>query len=273
MKKIKLLLIGFLIGFTQVSCLKKQNIEDSGLGPALDANVIQNQMFEAVGEANLSDINTNESSTLLAATTFEDSQTVKIFSQFLIVDSITSQTINLNYNLTDYLSPEQSFSNQRYTINLGAAQLKQASQSAVYSQSLLKTHSVSQKNENVPTFLIAEYDYMASAACRIKNVTCHNLTTSVETVTLSPSLADPRICSNTLNCSVPMSRIEFDLINNNDIQPDGSPKRIHYTFIVAKPLPFFSKVLQYCARHLVEMNGRMVLAEQCLSVNDFAMGD
>jgi len=90
---------------------------------------------------------------------------------------------------------------------------------------------------------------------------------------LSPDLADPRICSDSLHCKIPVRKVEFDLVDNKEIQSDGQPARTHYTFMTSPNLPFFSKVLQYCVRGLVDLESRKVLAEDCVSVNGFSVGD
>ena len=114
---------------------------------------------------------------------------------------------------------------------------------------------------------------MAAFACREDKVTCHNLVVQDSQMALSPDLADPRICADTLHCKIPIRRVEYDLVDNNNLQADGQPTRTHYTFLMSSSLPFFSKVLQYCVRGLVQLENRKVLAEDCISINGFSVGD
>lgn len=271
LQKLIISLAAVALLLTQTSCLKKQNLEDNNLGPAVDANTIQQSMGGAVGDLYLDDVRVHEANALLAATTFEDSQTVKLFSQVFTIDSITqtsSQTaINFNYSVTDYINPEQSFTNQRYILSYDNAVEMQSQSRDLRPSEELRARSAS------PYFLIGEYSYIAKSLCRLPKVSCHNYSTVDENITLSQSMADPRICSNPTNCVVATKKIEFDLLNSNNPEDDGSPQRLHYSLIVAKRLPLFSKVLQYCVRYLADMNNRKVLAEDCVTVSDFAVGD
>jgi hypothetical protein len=269
MKKLIICTAAVALLLTQTSCLKKQNLEDNNLGPAVDANSIQQSMSDAAGGLYLDDARVHEANALMAATTFEDAQTIKLFSQVFTIDSITASgantAMNFNYSVTDYINPEQSFSNQRYILEYGDALAQQ-------SRDLRPSAELRQRSAS-PYFLVGEYSYVANSLCRLPKVSCHNLTIVDESITLSQSMADPRICSNPTNCVVATKKIEFDLLNANSPEDDGSPQRLHYKLIVAKRLPLLSKVLQYCVRYLADMNNRKVLAEDCVTVSDFAVGD
>lgn len=273
MKFSKLIIVSVLafVAFTQASCMKKQNLEDANLGPAVSADEVESKMAEGIGVLTPDDINRNESSSLMAVTTYEDSQSVKLFSQSLIVNSIVSDTtkttFNLDYSKTDYLNSNQSFNNFIYPLEFGTA-------SDVESQSVKTRSQLTVKAaDKVPFFMYRAFIAMAVFACREDKVTCHNLTVVDSQMGLSPDLADPRICSDTLHCKIPVRKVEFDLVDNKELQSDGQPTRAHYTFVTSPNLPFFSKVLKYCVRGLVDMESRKVLAEDCVSVNGFSVGD
>lgn len=261
-----------IIAFTQASCMKKQNLEDSNLGPAVSADEVESKMAEGIGVLDPDDINRNESSSLMAVTTYEDSQSVKLFSQSLIVNSIvvseTAKTVtyNLDYSKTDYLNSNQSFNNFIYPLEFGTA-------SDVESQSMPRQQLTAKAADKVPFFMYRAFIAMAVFACREEKVTCHNLSVVDSQMGLSPELAHPSICSDTLHCKIPVRKVEFDLVDNKEIQSDGQPARTHYTFMTSANLPFFSKVLQYCVRGLVDLESRKVLAEDCVSVNGFSVGD
>lgn len=273
MKISKLIIVYVLaaVAFTQTSCMKKQNLEDSNLGPAVSADEVESKMAEGIGTLDPDDINVNESSSLTAVTTYEDSQSVKLFSQSLIVNSITSDTaktvINLDYSKTDYLNSNQSFNNFAYPLEFSTT-------SDVESQSLKQRSQLTAKAaDKVPFFMYRAFIVMAAFACREEKVTCHNLSVVDSQMALSPDLADPRVCSDSLHCKIPVRKVEYDLVDNKEIQSDGQPTRTHYTFLTSPNLPFFSKVLQYCARGLVDLENRKVLAEDCVSINGFSVGD
>ncbi len=272
MKFSKIIIVSVLafVAFTQASCMKKQNLEDSNLGPAVSADEVESKMAEGIGVLTPDDINRNESSSLMAVTTYEDSQSVKLFSQSLIVNSIVSDTtmtrINLDYSKTDYLNSNQSFNNFAYPLEFSHS-------SDVESQSVPRQQLTAKAADKVPFFLYRAFIAMAVFACREEKVTCHNLTVVDSEMGLSPDLADPRICSDSLHCKIPVRKVEFDLIDNKEIQSDGQATRAHYTFVTSPNLPFFSKVLKYCVRGLVDLESRKVLAEDCVSINGFSVGD
>jgi hypothetical protein len=269
--KLIIIVVLALVAFTQTSCLKKQNLQDANLGPAVSADEVESKMAEGIGNLDPADISRNESSNLTAITTYEDSQSVKLFSQSLIVNSIVSDTtktrFNLDYSKTDYLNSNQSFNNFIYPLEFSHA-------SDVESQALKQRSQLSVKAaDKVPFFMYRAFIVMAVFACREEKVTCHNLSVVDSQMAISPDLAHPSICSDSLHCKIPVRKVEYDLVDNKDIQSDGQPSRTHYTFLTSPNLPFFSKVLQYCARGLVEYDSRKVLAEDCINVNGFSVGD
>lgn len=275
LKKIIILLTTTVVLFTQASCLKKQNLEDANLGPVVDANEVESKMAEGIGGLDPNEINRNESSNISAVTTYEDSQSVKLFSQSIVVNSITDMVVSgtaitrfsLDYSKVDYLNSNQSFNNFAYNLDFGHS-------NDVASQNIKQRSKLTAKAaDKIPFFMYRAFIVMAAFACREERVTCHNLTVEDSQMSLSPDLADPRICSDTLRCKIPVRKVEYDLVDNNDLQSDGQPSRTHYTFLMSSSLPFFSKVLQYCVRGLVEFDNRKVLAEDCISVNGFSVGD
>lgn len=271
MKMTKAIIVSALaaVVLTQTSCLKKQNLQDANLGPVVPADTVQAKMAEGIGVLNVDDIKKNESSNLTAVTTYEDSQTVKLFSQSLVVNSIVSDTtktrVNLDYSKTDYLNSNQSFNNFAYPLDF--------SRSSTTAAALQQRSDLSVKAaDKVPFFMYRAFIVMAAFACREDKVTCHNLTIQDSQMSLSPEVADPRICSDSLHCKIPVRKIEYDLVDNKVLQSDGQPTRTHYTFLTSPNLPFFSKVLMYCVRGLVDLQSRKVLAEDCISVNGFSVG-
>lgn len=283
LKQLIIVLMASFVVFTQTSCLKKQNLEDANLGPVVNADDVESKMAEGIGGLDPADINRNESSNVTAVTTYEDSQSVKLFNQAIIVNSINDVVVSgatvtrfaLDYSKVDYLNSNQSFNNLAYNLDFGHSNDATESQSTVNaSRNLNQRSELSVKAaDKVPFFMYRAFIVMAAFACREDKVTCHNLSVVDSQMALSPDLADPRICSDTLHCKIPIRKVEYDLVDNNDIQTDGQPTRTHYTFMMSSSLPFFSKVLQYCVRGLVQMENRKVLAEDCISVNGFSVGD
>lgn len=280
MKSQLIIALTAILLLTQTSCLKKQNLEDANLGPAVSADSVEEKMATGIGNLDPADINKNEASNLSAVTTYEDSQSIKLFSQSIVVNSISNMTVSgasitrfaLDYSKIDYLNGNQSFNNFVYNLDFGHS--NDVESANIKERSINQRSDVSVKAaDKTPFFMYRAFIVMAAFACREDKVTCHNLTVQDSQMALSPDMADPRICSDTLRCKIPIRRVEYDLVDNQNLQSNGQPTRTHYTFVMSSALPFFSKVLQYCVRGLVQTENRQVLAEDCISVNGFSVGD
>ena len=278
--KLLILITALFVITTQTSCIEKQNLEESSLGPPVDAASVEEAMADGVGNLDFNDVKVNEGNAATAATTFEDSQVVKVFNQTLIVDSIVDNadkmTINLNYSKQYFQNSNSSFSDVRYPIVITKdnvlSSLSNSGKVAVKSKLMSKAKAETTAEIESPFFLFSVYAYLAVSACREDQVTCHNFKFTDSESLLNSQLAHPSICPNTQKCIIPIREIEFDLIDHKIVDANGKPQRSHYTFVASKKLPFFSKVLSYCVRGLVDLGGRKVLAEDCVNVNNFTVG-
>jgi hypothetical protein len=253
MKNYYLLVIGTLILALNTSCLKKQNLEDQDLGPAVEANEVQQKMGEAIGSLNFGDIHVGEFSSVNSTITLEDSQSIKRFKQDLRVKAITNTetefSIDFIHSMENYLQTELSFTN------------------------IERKYNPSYPTDDDPLLLPILYYFTGKDYCRAKNISCHNLTVAPVSVSLNPSLVDTKICPDSQSCTVDARKIEFDMLNNGELNDQGKPSRSHYTFVVAGQLPFLSKVLQYCVRGLMPYGSRKVVAENCVFVNSINSGN
>ena len=100
--KLFILLTALIIVTTQTSCIEKQNLEDSSLGPAVDAASVEKAMNESTGELNLYDAKKNELNAIAFSTTLENTQNYKIFNQILLVDSVIDTADTFTINLKFY---------------------------------------------------------------------------------------------------------------------------------------------------------------------------
>lgn len=272
--KLLILITALFVITTQTSCIEKQNLEESNLGPAVDANQVEAAMAESIGNLTLYDAKVNELNALALSTTLEDSQNYKIFNQIVLVDSIVdnsnSYTINLNFTKQDLQDSNSSFSDVRYPLVIDKSS---TSLDSFYNQNKKLIQSVAEKTEQEhPAFLIAEFADNAKNACRTEKVTCHNFKKTNYEITLPSVLAHPSICENSQKCTIPVSRIEYDLINGNKLDGNGKGHRIRFSFVVSQKLPLFSKVMSYCYRQLINWGNRKVLAESCYDLTNFAAG-
>lgn len=262
--------IAFISFLLLSSCLKKQDLDSQDLGPAINNDELQNKMGESIGSLSYSDIRKNEISSFTATTIFEETQVNKRYKQDLFVTNVTDTpstlTIDFLFNKQDYVNSESSLSNIPYVIEVD----KTTSLAKNLSH---KKVEVKDAAANTPFFLYRAYIYFAVQGCREDKVTCHNLKTEVSKMYLKPELASSKVCPDVNNCLIDIKKIEFDMLDGSVATSDGKPYRMHYTFTVSPQLPFLSKVMSYCVRGLADVgSGKKVLAEDCMSVNNFSYG-
>lgn len=270
--KLLILITALFVITTQTSCIEKQNLEESNLGPAVDANQVEEALAVGVGSLDVYDVKVNEANSLTYTITYEESQTIKFLNQTLYVDSILDATdkltINLNFSHEYLQNSNSSFSDVRYPMVFD----KNKTLKSFASKDQTVQQLQEQDKPKSPLLLYQFYANLAIFACREDKVTCHNFKFKDFESKLDSPLAHPSICANVQDCIIPIREITFDLIDRKIMEDNGKPKRIFYTLVVSSKLPFFSKVLSYCERSLEEMTGRKVLTEHCLKVNNFAAG-
>jgi len=265
MNKALIYILLILSLFFQISCLKKQNLEDGDLVAKADPSTIQEKMEEGAGGSLYSvDIRINESSSLSSTVTFADSQNIPYFDQVLTVDSAsvsgTSIIFNLIYSKTNYSDASDSFTSKIYPFVLQSG-----------NQSVIS--ALNSKAASRPVFLMQYYaDF--SEMCKDTDYTCYNLSYSDSMIKLPTKLADKRICEDINNCIIPVRKVEFDIVNNKQIVA-GKPERAHVKFLVSHKLPYLSKVLNMCYRTLALYGNELkpIVREDCFGVTDFTIGD
>lgn len=258
------------------SCLKKQNLDESNLGPAVNADDVQSKMSDAAGNYGWEQINKNEINTFTSSMILEDNQVTKRYKQDIIVTNRTESgddiLVDFLFNRQDFQNTVNSVSNKPYRITLQKVSSINAMKTSTLAHS--STREVQAKAESTPEprFLNEYYEFYAISACRQEKVSCHNFSVEKGKMYLDPELASPHVCPDINNCQVDLNTVQFDLLDGNDVSTDGKPFRVHLTFNISPQLPFLSKVLQFCARGLADYNGRKILKEDCYRVNDFSYG-
>jgi hypothetical protein len=277
---IRLYLVIIISFATLSSCLKKQNLDEQDLGPIISSDELQSKMGDSIGSLSYDDIRKNEINSIIASTTFEETQKSNRYKQDLYVTQLTdtadSLKIDFLFNRQDYVSSNDSLANQSYQL------LVEKTRTASHISALNIRHDLTLQTARdvsaqadaapAPFFLYRAYVYFAIQACREANVTCHNLKIESSKMYLNAELASPKVCPDTSNCLIDIKKIEFDMLDGTAPTANGKPYRMHYTFSVSPQLPFLSKVMRYCVRGLTEMNGRKVLAEDCTALNSFSYG-
>ncbi len=271
-------LIALIISCTLLhACMKKQDLDSQDLGPVISSDELQNKMSDSIGTLSYRDINKNEISTMTAISIFEETQASKRYKQDLFVTNIIETpkqlTIDFLFNKQNYVNSANSFSNLPYQMIIGpaASTVENLKTAANLPQAVTKGVRA-QAEAPVPFFLYRAYAYFAIKGCREAKVTCHNLLIDNSKMYLPSELASPKICPDINNCLIDIKKIEFDMLDGSVPTSDGKPYRTHFTFKVSPQLPFLSKVKSYCVRGLVDNGNRKVLAEDCMSVDNFSYG-
>lgn len=255
MKKLlsKKLLLTLLLATAFISsCLKKQDLDDPQVGPALNPDEVTQKMMSDVGVFALDEMKKGEQSSIVQSQIIEETSVKQLFQQDTWIENVATQsngdkTYSVKMNLID----KQDSSNSSYGVPFTIAS----------SDDLRKPES--------PLVLFYEFLNMSLFGCKQSGVTCHNLSVSNEVFLLTPELAHDSICSNKDHCEVRIKTITMDMLKTNS---DGSKRKINYSFVVAPQLPFLSRVLKYCERTVVKASPRNYLQEICLNVTNFRVG-
>ena len=234
------------------SCLKKQNLEDPLVGPA----VLQSEMFKLltqdIGQFGFDQIKKGEANVLLMSQRIEETTVRKLYQQVLRVkDVVTSPEGDLNYNFVQSLyympNPDQKIENKEIiTTSLdGLLQTKPLLKPPIY-----------------------WYTIMATQWCQLEGVSCHNVVVTNESILLDPKFFHESICKEPDFCEVKTKTVTFDALETTN----GVRQKVNYTFIVAPQLPFLSRVLKYCSRYVAKASPRDYLEEICYDTVDFIVG-
>ncbi len=264
----------FLGSFLILSgCLKKQDLTETDFGPSINTDSLQSKMSDSIGQFNFDLIKQKEINIITARSSLQDGAFNDRYKQQLIVSQIeklpTETIYSFLFNRLDLINTQNSVSTTSYQI----AVTNQANNKIT-----LNDFASSQFGEKAaetkptPYFLFRAYAYFALQACREPKISCHNLKTTKRQKFLKPEQTDPTICPDASNCLIDLNQIEFDILDGNNLNENGKPQRTHYTFVVSPQLPFLSKVVKYCARGLVKIQDRKIVAEDCSDLDDFSYG-
>lgn len=249
-----------------VSCLKKQDLDSADSYTPVNADEVEGKMGSSLGALSYYDVKLNELNIITADSSYEDGRPTNRYKQNLKVTKISDApdalTFDFIFSKEDFVRPENSLTDQPYKMVLTKSKSLQDQFNA------LKTVDDTPK----PFFMYRAYLYYALQGCREAGVSCYNFKTENRTYMYDFDVASSQLCATSQNCLLNGKRIEFDLLDSTIPTDDGKPYRTHYTFDVVPQMPFFSKVINYCARGLVKIGTRQVLAEDCLKLSGFSTG-
>lgn len=272
MKKILLfcLSVGFL--FTTTSCLKKQNLDDDNLGPAIAPMELTKTLGAGVGSYSYNDIKTNEVNTVLVSQRIQDS----------VVQNLEQQTITVKQvsNTVDKLSLDLIVSNEVYSGGQSSQSTYEWPHDFIKNSGSASTASFSKQLKAAdanPILMFLEFENIAFGLCYDSGdapETCHQLVSEDIQYQVPFAAAAQYQCADATNCLIPAKKIQFDRVQKTQLDKDGKPRRTHYTVVVSGDTPFLSHVLQLCTRgiYTITNSDQKILADVCYTVNNYAFG-
>lgn len=263
----------FIFVFFGASCLKKQNLEEDYLSTTVSPDSIAAALGDGFGPIDYNDMKSNEYSSIVLTQTIQDGTPQTIEQQ-----DVTLQQVN---NAAEYL--QLDFLATKITYSGGQSSQSTRQWSKIFTKyggfafSLNHEQATTAADVNEPLFMFQVVQNLALGSCYDEGnypETCHNLLVQEIDFKVPSSAAHLHNCPDIYNCTIKAKQVEFDLIRKYELESDGKPKRIHYTLILSKEVPFTSKVLKYCTRSLYDIEGvpQKILADLCYKVNGYTFG-
>jgi hypothetical protein len=260
MKNALIVLLVICATLFNTSCLKKQNLNDDNLGPAIEAQALTEAISTGLGPYSYKQIKKGELSSFILTQTIQDIRTMTIEQQDLTIRdvAVTDDFVKLDSFVTKlkYNGNQTATTSREWTDYWPPASVQQA--------------------EERPTYLFQNLEMLAFYSCVNSGKypeTCHQLQVTDFKYRVPVTAASQHNCPDIYECYVDARQIEFDAVSLAVIDKDGKPKRTHYTIIVSKDVPFLSKMLMYCTRSIYEMrDSQKILADVCATVNSYAAG-
>lgn len=260
------------------SCLKKQDLHNEDLGPAIASIEVTKALGTAFGSYDYNEIKPKEFTSLLLTQKIQDSVTQSIEQQGITVENSVNAVDKLELDLIVqdelYSNGQTSQSTRKWPIVINKSSDSTAQE--VGRMSLDRTaHTLSDAQSPMLTFLM--FEVLAFGSCFNEGKypeTCHQLKTTNIQYKVPLAAANQHNCPDILNCYIPAKQVEFDIVRKYQLDQDGNPKRTHYTVVLSPQVPFLSRVLQLCSRSVYEISNsnQRILADICYSVNNYAAG-
>lgn len=264
---LRLTAVLLLLSLISTACMKKQNLAEEDLGPAIDPAAMTTALSDGFGPINYADMSIGEKTSIIVSQTLQGQTSQSILQQEVHIKSVTDTPTNLTLRLDALVTLYGGSSPQVEAID---------DHDKIYNKQ--QGFAFAADSEDPVFFLFETLQNIALGACDNSGnypESCHNLVTTNVSVKVPSALAPQHNCTDPTQCFINATRVEFDLVRHYQIEPDGRPKRIHYTFLLSNEVPFTSRVLRYCARTLysLETTSQQVLADICYAVNNYTFGD
>jgi hypothetical protein len=246
-------------------CLKKQDLDDQNLGPALDPAEAQKQFKNALGENEEADSTSglylNQMASIQTSVTFEDSQSFTIANESVTIKGGREEgekfIVDILHSYESRQSPGCSFSKisksiDFFSLNFGS------SESSCY---------------DGVTILPMRFMGLYSRICEFAGIKCYNFSVTPVILQVNPLLFDTEICPKHDSCELNAKKIEFDILDSNNPTNAGRPSRQHFSITLVPKIAWMARVFQICSRRLQTWGNRKVLIEQCDTLTSANTGD
>lgn len=267
--KLKILLILLSLA-TVTSCLKKMDLSDDNLGPAIDPVVLTKTLGQAFGTFDYNEIKPNEFTSVMQSQKIQDSNSQNLQQEGISVTSMINDSEKL---FLDLVVQTEEYKGGQTTLSAPVAWPLTFKKAAAKAQSDMVQ---SQEDARPPVLTFLTFQALAFGSCYDEGrypETCHRLTSKDIQYRVPIAAQNQHNCADPNNCYIPAKEIEFDMISKYATDKDGKPVRTHYTIILSPSVPFLSRVLKICTRGIYEIsNDQKILADLCYSVNNYRAG-
>lgn len=261
-----LIAVLLLIVFTSASCMKKQKLDEEDLGPTISSMDVASALGEGFGPINYNDIRPNEKVGIAVSQTLQGQSSQIILQQDMTITGIDNGVTNANKLVLNF------------DVELTAGTQKDSATGLTKSYTKEQGFAFADDDDDPFIFLFEILQNVALGTCYDGGThpeTCHNLVATDVTIGIPATLAPQHShCVGQPTCAISGKRVEFDLVRHWQLESDGRPKRIHYSFLLSNEVPFTSRVMRYCTRSLYSIEGQpqKVLADICYAVNNYTFG-
>lgn len=267
--KLKILLV--LLSLAAVtSCLKKMDLKDDNLGPAIDPMLLTKTLGQAIGTFDYNEIKPNEFTSVMQSQKIQDGITQNLQQEGISVTSMINDSEKL---FLDLVVQTEEYNGGQTTQSAPVAWPLTFKKPAAKA---LANTVTAQENARPPVLTFLTFQALAFGSCYDEGrypETCHRLTSKDIQYRVPIAAQNQHSCADPNNCYISAKEIEFDMISKYATDKDGKPLRTHYTIILTPHVPFLSRVLKICTRGIYEMsNEQKILADLCYSVTNYRAG-
>lgn len=267
MKKFFILALVVTSLSTNTSCMKKQDLDNEDMGPAVAPTEFTKTLTEGFGVYDYNLIKPNETNSLVTSAKIQDSFSQVLEKQVLVVHN--------TQNLSDRFVLDLLVTREIY--NNGQSSSSSHAEEVTFNKSYMSTAKTLENKPEPSLLLFDEFIAILIQFCREQSATptsCHRLTSQEIRIKVPASQASHHGCADANNCTIGAKKIEFDLLKKFKLDQNGKPERNHYSMVLSREAPFMSRVLQLCSRGLTKFSNsnQPIVADICYTVDNYAFG-